>query len=52
MDGSGVIVYSAARSMNLRSGARSGRAAEFLAAQGFGDVVNLTGGMLAVQGGG
>lgn len=31
-----------------RSGGRSGRAAEFLAAQGFRDVVNLTGGMLAV----
>ena len=33
-----------------RSGARSGRAAEFLAANGFSDVVNLTGGMLAAQG--
>lgn len=30
-----------------RSGGRSGQAAEFLAASGFGDVVNLTGGMLA-----
>jgi rhodanese-related sulfurtransferase len=31
-----------------RSGARSGRAAELLADRGFSDVVNLTGGMLAV----
>lgn len=30
-----------------RSGGRSGQAAEFLAASGFGNVVNLTGGMLA-----
>jgi len=30
-----------------RSGGRSGQAAEFLAGSGFGDVVNLTGGMLA-----
>jgi rhodanese-related sulfurtransferase len=30
-----------------RSGGRSGQAAEFLAASGFDDVVNLTGGMLA-----
>ncbi len=30
-----------------RSGARSGQAAGFLASRGFGDVVNLTGGMLA-----
>ncbi len=33
-----------------RSGARSGAAAEFLAAAGFGDVVNLAGGMLAHRG--
>lgn len=31
-----------------RSGGRSGQAAEFLAANGFSDVVNLSGGMLAV----
>ncbi len=30
-----------------RSGGRSGQAAEFLTGSGFGDVVNLTGGMLA-----
>ncbi len=30
-----------------RSGGRSGQASEFLVASGFGDVVNLTGGMLA-----
>lgn len=30
-----------------RSGARSGRAAEYLESIGFGDVVNLSGGMLA-----
>ena len=30
-----------------RSGGRSGQAAEFLSASGFGDVVNLAGGMLA-----
>ncbi len=30
-----------------RSGGRSGQAAQFLAGSGFGDVVNLTGGMLA-----
>lgn len=29
-----------------RSGGRSGRAAEFLVAQGFTDVINLTGGMM------
>lgn len=29
-----------------RSGGRSGQAAEFLSASGFGDVTNLTGGML------
>jgi rhodanese-related sulfurtransferase len=34
-----------------RSGNRSGTAAKFLAAQGFGDLVNLTGGMLAVDAG-
>ncbi len=33
-----------------RSGGRSAQAAEFLAAQGFDDVVNLAGGMLAVAG--
>ena len=33
-----------------RSGARSGAAAEFLTASGFGDVVNLAGGMLAHAG--
>lgn len=32
-----------------RSGARSGRAAEYLASQGFVDVVNLSGGMMAVD---
>ncbi len=32
-----------------RSGGRSGQAAEFLTASGFGDVVNLAGGMLAVE---
>lgn len=32
-----------------RSGNRSGTAARFLADRGFGDVVNLTGGMLAVN---
>lgn len=32
-----------------RSGARSATAAEYLTAQGFVDVVNLTGGMLAVD---
>jgi rhodanese-related sulfurtransferase len=32
-----------------RSGARSGRAAEYLADHGFGDVVNLTGGMSATS---
>lgn len=32
-----------------RSGGRSTQAAEFLVAQGFGDVVNLAGGMLAVD---
>jgi rhodanese-related sulfurtransferase len=32
-----------------RSGNRSGTAANFLATQGFGDLVNLTGGMLAVN---
>lgn len=31
-----------------RSGARSGRAAEYLSANGFADVINLSGGMLAV----
>lgn len=31
-----------------RSGGRSGQAAEYLAANGFDDVVNLAGGMLAV----
>ncbi|MFN3218781.1 MAG: rhodanese-like domain-containing protein [Acidimicrobiales bacterium] len=30
-----------------RSGARSGRAAEYLESIGFGDVVNLSGGMMA-----
>lgn len=34
-----------------RSGNRSGAAAEFLTASGFDDVVNLTGGMLAVEAG-
>ncbi len=32
-----------------RSGGRSTQAAEFLTASGFGDVVNLAGGMLAVE---
>ena len=32
-----------------RSGGRSGQAAQFLAANGFTDVVNLSGGMLAVE---
>lgn len=31
-----------------RSGGRSGQAAEFLSASGFGDVVNLAGGMLGL----
>ena len=31
-----------------RSGGRSGRAAEWLAGQGFGDVVNLSGGMMSL----
>lgn len=34
-----------------RSGARSSRAAEFLTESGFDRVVNLAGGMLAVEGG-
>jgi rhodanese-related sulfurtransferase len=33
-----------------RSGGRSTQAAEYLTATGFGDVVNLAGGMLAVDG--
>lgn len=33
-----------------RSGNRSGHAARWLAAQGFSDVVNLAGGMMAVEG--
>lgn len=33
-----------------RSGGRSTQAAEFLTASGFGDVVNLAGGMLDVEG--
>jgi rhodanese-related sulfurtransferase len=33
-----------------RSGARSARAAEMLTADGFGDVVNLTGGVLVAAG--
>lgn len=32
-----------------RSGGRSGRAAEAAVAAGFGDVINLSGGMLAVE---
>ena len=32
-----------------RSGNRSGQAARWLAAQGFGDVVNLSGGMFALE---
>jgi len=32
-----------------RSGNRSGQAAQWLAAQGFGDVVNLTGGMSVLE---
>lgn len=35
-----------------RSGARSASAAEFLAATGFSDVINLAGGMLAIDGDG
>lgn len=31
-----------------RSGGRSGQAAAFLAANGFGDVINLSGGMMAL----
>lgn len=33
-----------------RSGGRSGQAAQFLTESGFGDVTNLTGGMLAYSG--
>ncbi len=35
--------------MQCRSGARSGRTTEFLLAQGYSDVVNMAGGILAWQ---
>jgi rhodanese-related sulfurtransferase len=35
--------------VNCRSGARSGRACQYMASQGFGHTINLKGGMLAWQ---
>jgi len=35
--------------INCRSGARSGRACQYMASQGFGDTINLKGGILAWQ---
>lgn len=33
--------------INCRSGARSGRACQYMASQGFGDTINLAGGIIA-----